>query len=129
MDACYALNFIATHATLNGLNDQKDKKNRTTNHAWLVAKLSSTKKCGMTFLGEEKHVTNYKCSYNDDKIWQMALTKIEKVLPEEIKMIKNNPPKPIKLNWNSKPVINFLDPEQFYEHYQELAPTWEEQEQ
>ncbi|KAG9301717.1 hypothetical protein G9A89_016788 [Geosiphon pyriformis] len=30
---------------------------------------------------------------------------------------------------NAEPIINLLDPEQFYEHYQELAPTREEQEQ
>ncbi|KAG9296676.1 hypothetical protein G9A89_009935 [Geosiphon pyriformis] len=59
----------------------------------------------------------------------MALTKIEETLPEEIKTIKNNLPKPIELDWNSEPVINLLDPEQFYEHYQELALTREEQKQ
>ncbi|KAG9300341.1 hypothetical protein G9A89_011414 [Geosiphon pyriformis] len=59
----------------------------------------------------------------------MALAKIEGVLPEEIKRIKNNPPEPIELDWNPEPVINLLDPEQFHKYYQELAFTKEEQEQ
>ncbi|KAG9286076.1 hypothetical protein G9A89_022753 [Geosiphon pyriformis] len=59
----------------------------------------------------------------------MATTKIEVALPEEIRTIKNNPPEPIELDWNAKPVINFLEPEEFHEHYQNLAPTREEQEQ
>ncbi|KAG9303401.1 hypothetical protein G9A89_013727 [Geosiphon pyriformis] len=49
--------------------------------------------------------------------------------PEEIKTIKNNLSESIELDWDPKPVINFLDSEQFYEHYQELAPIREEQEQ
>ncbi|KAG9288783.1 hypothetical protein G9A89_023080 [Geosiphon pyriformis] len=61
------------------------------------------------------------CLHNDDKIWRMAFAKIEGALPKEIKMIKNNPLKSIELNWDPKPVINFLDPKQFYEHYQELC--------
>ncbi|KAG9285015.1 hypothetical protein G9A89_009825 [Geosiphon pyriformis] len=44
-------------------------------------------------------------------------------------MIKNNLSKPIELDWNPEPVINLLNPEQFHEHYQKLAPTREEQEQ
>ncbi|KAG9299637.1 hypothetical protein G9A89_020808 [Geosiphon pyriformis] len=69
------------------------------------------------------------CPHDDDKIWQMTLAKIKEATPEEIKTIKNNPPKPIELNWNPEPVINLLDPEQFYKHYQELAPMREEQKQ
>ncbi|KAG9291011.1 hypothetical protein G9A89_012883 [Geosiphon pyriformis] len=64
--------------------------------------------------------------------WQravMATAKIEGMLPEEIRTIKNNPPEPIKLNWDAEPVINFLKPEEFYKHYQNLAPTREKQEQ
>ncbi|KAG9295504.1 hypothetical protein G9A89_013533 [Geosiphon pyriformis] len=34
-----------------------------------------------------------------------------------------------KLDWDAEPIINLLDPEQFHKHYQELAPTREEQEQ
>ncbi|KAG9286797.1 hypothetical protein G9A89_012347 [Geosiphon pyriformis] len=42
---------------------------------------------------------------NNDEIWRMAISKIE------------------------EPVINFLKPEEFHEHYQNLALTREEQEQ
>ncbi|KAG9284911.1 hypothetical protein G9A89_006289 [Geosiphon pyriformis] len=69
------------------------------------------------------------CPHNDDKIWQMTLAKIEGTSLKEKKTIKNNPLEPIELDWNPKPVINFLDLEQFYEHYQELVLTREEQEQ
>ncbi|KAG9307222.1 hypothetical protein G9A89_017050 [Geosiphon pyriformis] len=64
--------------------------------------------------------------------WQravMATTKIEGTLPEEIQTIKNNPPEPIELDWDAKPIINFLEPEEFHKHYQNLAPTREEQKQ
>ncbi|KAG9291629.1 hypothetical protein G9A89_022048 [Geosiphon pyriformis] len=69
------------------------------------------------------------CSHKDNELWQMAIAKIEGTSPEEIRTIKNNPPEPIKLDWNAEPVINFLEPEEFYEYYQNLAPTREEQEQ
>ncbi|KAG9302376.1 hypothetical protein G9A89_011426 [Geosiphon pyriformis] len=69
------------------------------------------------------------CPYDDDKIWQMALVKIKETMPKEIKMIKNNPPEPLELDWDTEPIINLLDLEQFHKHYQELAPTREEQEQ
>ncbi|KAG9297191.1 hypothetical protein G9A89_019472 [Geosiphon pyriformis] len=60
---------------------------------------------------------------------RMAITKIEGASPEEIRTIKNNPSEPIELDWDEEPVINFLEPEEFYEHYQNLAPTREEQKQ
>ncbi|KAG9289711.1 hypothetical protein G9A89_014446 [Geosiphon pyriformis] len=69
------------------------------------------------------------CPHDDDKIWQMALAKIKGVSPEEIKTIKDNLPEPLELDWDVEPIINLLDSEQFYEHYQELASTREEQEQ
>ncbi|KAG9286725.1 hypothetical protein G9A89_012275 [Geosiphon pyriformis] len=69
------------------------------------------------------------CPHDDNKIWQMALAKIEGATPEEIKTIKDNPPEPLELDWDAEPIINLLDPEQFHEHYQELAPTRKEQEQ
>ncbi|KAG9290288.1 hypothetical protein G9A89_022264 [Geosiphon pyriformis] len=69
------------------------------------------------------------CPHDDNKIWQMALAKIEEATPEEIKMIKNNPPESLELDWDVEPIINLLDLEQFHKHYQELAPTREEQEQ
>ncbi|KAG9295303.1 hypothetical protein G9A89_021234 [Geosiphon pyriformis] len=69
------------------------------------------------------------CPHDDDELWQMAIAKIEGVSSEEIRTIKNNPPEPIELDWNAKPVINFLEPEEFHEHYQNLAPTREKQKQ
>ncbi|KAG9288182.1 hypothetical protein G9A89_020488 [Geosiphon pyriformis] len=59
----------------------------------------------------------------------MALAKIEGAMPKEIKTIKDNPSEPLKLDWDAEPIINLLDPEQFHKHYQELAPTREEQKQ
>ncbi|KAG9306529.1 hypothetical protein G9A89_004726 [Geosiphon pyriformis] len=55
-----------------------------------------------------------KCPHNNDKIWQMALTKIKEALPEEIKTIKNNP---IELDWSPNPniVLEPMDPEQFHD--------------
>ncbi|KAG9306828.1 hypothetical protein G9A89_005729 [Geosiphon pyriformis] len=69
------------------------------------------------------------CPHDDDKIWRMPIAKIEVMTPKEIREIKNNPPEPIELDWDAKPVINFLEPKEFHEHYQNLAPTREEQEQ
>ncbi|KAG9306858.1 hypothetical protein G9A89_005759 [Geosiphon pyriformis] len=69
------------------------------------------------------------CPHDNDKIWQMALAKIEEAMSEEIKTIKDNPPEFLELNWDTELIINFLDPEQFHKHYQELALTREEQEQ
>ncbi|KAG9305505.1 hypothetical protein G9A89_006475 [Geosiphon pyriformis] len=69
------------------------------------------------------------CPHNNNKLWRMAITKIKGALPEEIRTIKNNPPEPIELDWDVEPVINFLKPEEFHEHYQNLAPTRKEQEQ
>ncbi|KAG9294418.1 hypothetical protein G9A89_001923 [Geosiphon pyriformis] len=71
------------------------------------------------------------CSHNNDKIWKMAIAKIEDTIPEKIKTIKNNPPEFKKIIWISNPniILNVMDPEQFYEHYQELALTKKEQEQ
>ncbi|KAG9297090.1 hypothetical protein G9A89_019371 [Geosiphon pyriformis] len=81
------LSFIATHASLNALEDQNELKNGIMNYAWLVKKLSLIKEYGTTFLGKEEHVMNHRqaakcldgCPHNDDKIWQMALTKIEEL--------------------------------------------------
>ncbi|KAG9291613.1 hypothetical protein G9A89_022032 [Geosiphon pyriformis] len=38
------------------------------------------------------------CPHDNDKLWQMAITKIEGALSEEIRTIKNNPPEPIELD-------------------------------
>ncbi|KAG9285086.1 hypothetical protein G9A89_009897 [Geosiphon pyriformis] len=99
--------------------------------------------CGETFLDEEMWhnipghggTCDISCQYTiliSDWVrkgtpikaaWRRAAT------PEEIKMIKDNPLKPLELDWDAEPIINLLDPEQFHEHYQELAPTREEQKQ
>ncbi|KAG9306271.1 hypothetical protein G9A89_016175 [Geosiphon pyriformis] len=47
-------NSTVVHASLNALEDQSELANGTINHAWLVEKLSWTKKCGMTFLDKEE---------------------------------------------------------------------------
>ncbi|KAG9295374.1 hypothetical protein G9A89_013403 [Geosiphon pyriformis] len=81
--------------------------------------------CGKTLLDKEM--------WNDipgrGETCNMAIAKIEDVSSEEIRTIKNNLPEPIELDWDAKPVINFLEPEKFHEHYQNLAPTKEKQEQ
>ncbi|KAG9292940.1 hypothetical protein G9A89_016302 [Geosiphon pyriformis] len=61
----------------------------------------------------------------------MALAKIKRALAEEIRMIKNNLPEPIKFNWNPNPdiILEPMDLKQFHKHYQKLAPTQEKQEQ
>ncbi|KAG9301039.1 hypothetical protein G9A89_015775 [Geosiphon pyriformis] len=89
--------------------------------------------CGETLLNKkmwnnipERRGTYGKLSVN---CLDESLAKIKGASPEEIRMIKNNLPEPIELDWNPEPVINLLDPEQFHKHYQELAPTREEQEQ
>ncbi|KAG9301803.1 hypothetical protein G9A89_003190 [Geosiphon pyriformis] len=69
------------------------------------------------------------CPHNDNKIWQMAITKIKEASSEKIRTIKNNSPELIELDWDPEPVINLLDPEQFHKHYQELASTRKEQKQ
>ncbi|KAG9305662.1 hypothetical protein G9A89_022584 [Geosiphon pyriformis] len=55
-----------------------------------------------------KHLNS--CPHNDDKIWQMALAKIEEALPEEIRMIKNNLPELIELNWDPEPCDLIYNP-------------------
>ncbi|KAG9289114.1 hypothetical protein G9A89_022423 [Geosiphon pyriformis] len=56
------------------------------------------------------------CPHDDDELWQMAITKIEGALLEEIRTIKNNSPEPIELDWDAKPVINFLEPKDDFEY-------------
>ncbi|KAG9294440.1 hypothetical protein G9A89_001945 [Geosiphon pyriformis] len=56
------------HALLNALEGQNELENEIISHAWLVEKLFSTKKYGMTFLREEKHMTN--CS----NVWMVVHT-------------------------------------------------------
>ncbi|KAG9303549.1 hypothetical protein G9A89_018445 [Geosiphon pyriformis] len=78
---------------------------------------------------DEEYHTAINCPHDDNELWQMATTKIEGALPEEIRTIKNNLPESIKLDWNTEPVINFLEPEEFHEHYQNLVLTKKEQKQ
>ncbi|KAG9288700.1 hypothetical protein G9A89_004319 [Geosiphon pyriformis] len=92
-------NFTVTHVLLNTLRDQNELENGTMNPAWPAKRLSSIKKCGTTSLKEEESVKCLnECPHDDDEIWQIALTKIEEALPEEIKTIKNNSSEPIELN-------------------------------
>ncbi|KAG9290761.1 hypothetical protein G9A89_011724 [Geosiphon pyriformis] len=67
-----------------------------------------------------------------NKIWQMANAKIEGTSPSKILEIKNNPLEPTNIVLVLNPDA-FLDlensPKEFYEHYQNLAPMREEQEQ
>ncbi|KAG9298452.1 hypothetical protein G9A89_000021 [Geosiphon pyriformis] len=62
----------------------------------------------------------------------MTNAKVEGALPNEILEIKNNPPEPIDIVLVLNPDA-FIDlensPEEFHEHYQNLAPMKEEQEQ
>ncbi|KAG9294670.1 hypothetical protein G9A89_008149 [Geosiphon pyriformis] len=75
-----------------------------------------------------KRMCDISCQYTI-LISDWALAKIEGASPEEIKTIKDNPPESLELDWDAEPIINLLDLEQFHKHYQELAPTREEQEQ
>ncbi|KAG9301060.1 hypothetical protein G9A89_015796 [Geosiphon pyriformis] len=61
------LSSIATHVLLNALEDQNKLENRIMSHAWLVKKLFLTKKCGTTFLEEEKHAMNCKLALTREK--------------------------------------------------------------
>ncbi|KAG9287509.1 hypothetical protein G9A89_023881 [Geosiphon pyriformis] len=70
--------------------------------------------------------------HNKNEIWQMANAKVEGTTPNEILKIKNNPLEPVNIVLIPN-LDAFLDlktgPEKFHEHYQNLAPTREEQEQ
>ncbi|KAG9306103.1 hypothetical protein G9A89_016007 [Geosiphon pyriformis] len=46
----------------------------------------------------------------------MAIGKIEGATPEKIREIKNNSSELIKLDWDTEPVINFLEPEDDFEY-------------
>ncbi|KAG9305851.1 hypothetical protein G9A89_006262 [Geosiphon pyriformis] len=70
--------------------------------------------------------------HDEDKIWRMANAKVEGASPSEILEIKNNPPEPtdIVLVLNPDAFIDLENsPEEFHEHYQNLAPIREKQEQ
>ncbi|KAG9298978.1 hypothetical protein G9A89_020291 [Geosiphon pyriformis] len=79
--------------------------------------------CGETLLDERMWNDIPECGRT------MTITKIEGATSEKIREIKNNPPEFIELDWDAESVLNSLEPEEFHEHYQNLALTREEQEQ
>ncbi|KAG9294291.1 hypothetical protein G9A89_021650 [Geosiphon pyriformis] len=133
------LTIIASLATANSMTTQKDKANRTTKHVSLVANSCLMKECGMTFLVEEECMTLRASTqfssatgypHNEDEIWQMANAKVEGTTPSKILEIKNNSPEPVNIILIPNPDAFFnieTNPEDFHEHYQNLAPTREEQ--
>ncbi|KAG9290047.1 hypothetical protein G9A89_010353 [Geosiphon pyriformis] len=76
--------------------------------------------------------STYVYSYDKDKIWQMANTKVKDTSLREILKIKNNPLEPVNIVIIPNP-DTFLDikigPEEFYKYYQNLTLTKEEQKQ
>ncbi|KAG9294651.1 hypothetical protein G9A89_008130 [Geosiphon pyriformis] len=125
-----------------GKGKQKEEHTwETTIGASLVANSCSTKECETTFLVKEKCVTLHASTqslsvtgypHNEDKIWQMANAKVEGTTPSKILEIKNNPPKPVNIILVPNPNAFFdieTNPEDFHEHYQNLALTREEQEE
>ncbi|KAG9296560.1 hypothetical protein G9A89_015152 [Geosiphon pyriformis] len=70
--------------------------------------------------------------HDEDEIWQMANAKVEGAMSSEILKIKNNPPEPVKIILVPNPDAFFdikTNSENFHKHYQNLAPTREEQEE
>ncbi|KAG9284599.1 hypothetical protein G9A89_004641 [Geosiphon pyriformis] len=100
---------IVIHAYSNTLNDQRGKKNGIANFM---------KECRTTFWREEKHTM---CPVNTRSLisdWKLP----EKELYSDWTVV-------YMTTMNYKPVINFLEPEEFHKHYQNLAPTRKKQEQ
>ncbi|KAG9294726.1 hypothetical protein G9A89_008205 [Geosiphon pyriformis] len=125
--------IIANCAIANAMDIQNTKTSGTTNHVSLVVNSYLMKGCGMTFLVEEEHrAINQLDDYphNEDEIWQMANAKVQGAMPSEILKVKNNPSEQVDIILVPNPDA-FLDiktnPEDFHEHYQNLAPTREEQ--
>ncbi|KAG9290664.1 hypothetical protein G9A89_011627 [Geosiphon pyriformis] len=110
---------IASSAIGNNMATQKNKASGTMNHVSLAANNYLMKECETTFLVEEECVTlraNTQSSSATGKILE----------------IKNNPPEPtdIVLVLNLDAFIDLENsPEEFYEHYQNLAPMRKKQEQ
>ncbi|KAG9291829.1 hypothetical protein G9A89_012114 [Geosiphon pyriformis] len=70
--------------------------------------------------------------HNENKIWQMANAKVEGAMSSKILEIKNNSPEPVNIILVSNSDAFFdieTNPEDFHKHYQNLAPTREEQEE
>ncbi|KAG9285385.1 hypothetical protein G9A89_010860 [Geosiphon pyriformis] len=132
---------IASLATVNVMTTQKDKASGKMNHVLLVMNNCLTKECGMTFLVKKEHTTLCVSTqslsaigypHDEDKIWWIANTKVEGIMSSKILEIKNNPLKPVNIILIPN-LDTFLDlkagPEEFHEHYQNLALTREKQEQ
>ncbi|KAG9305685.1 hypothetical protein G9A89_022607 [Geosiphon pyriformis] len=101
----------------NNMTTQKDKASRTTNHVSLAVNNYSIKECEIIFL-------------QLDESWYAHHSK--GTSPSEILKIKNNPPEltDIVLVLNPDAFIDLENtPEEFHEHYQNLAPMRKEQEQ
>ncbi|KAG9307137.1 hypothetical protein G9A89_016965 [Geosiphon pyriformis] len=126
--------IIASLVTVNAMAIQKNKASRTTNHV-------SFAECGTTFLDEDERATLYANTqsllvigypHDKDKIWWMANAKVEGVMSSKILEIKNNSLEPVNIVLILNPDA-FLDleagPKEFHEHYQNLAPIKEKQEQ
>ncbi|KAG9284022.1 hypothetical protein G9A89_022796 [Geosiphon pyriformis] len=133
----------------NALNDQNNKKSGTTNHVLHVKLSCLTKKYGITFLGKKGHMMRHAKTpidnawkkalrqlkeYPHDKheLWRIAYAKTEGTTTSKLLEIKNNSlffPKPEYIQ-TFDVFGNIKDnPEKFHEHYQQLTPTREEQEQ
>ncbi|KAG9287164.1 hypothetical protein G9A89_003012 [Geosiphon pyriformis] len=113
----YKSTITASHATKNSTAIQNDKASGTTNHVSLVENT-------ITRLDGYPH--------NENKIWQIANAKFEGAMSSKILEIKNNSSEPVDIVLipNSNAFLNIeTGPEEFHEHYQNLAPTKEEQKQ
>ncbi|KAG9292326.1 hypothetical protein G9A89_000800 [Geosiphon pyriformis] len=129
----------ANYVIENTIVTQNDKASGTTNHVLLANNISGSggtcnTLCQYTILISDWVTISYLEGYphNENKIWQMANAKMEGASPSEILEIKNNPPEPtnIVLVLNPDVFLNLENsPEEFHEHYQNLAPTRKEQEQ
>ncbi|KAG9307614.1 hypothetical protein G9A89_023179 [Geosiphon pyriformis] len=90
--------------------------------------------CGMSITAAWHKAINRLNGYphNENEIWQMANAKVQEAMSSEILEVKNNPPKQVDIIFVPNPNA-FLDiktnSEDFHEHYQNLAPTREEQEE
>ncbi|KAG9285503.1 hypothetical protein G9A89_006491 [Geosiphon pyriformis] len=119
--------IIANHAIANAMDIQSAKASRTMNHVSLVANSYLTKRCETTFLVKKEHAT-----LHANKIWRMVNAKVQEVIFSKILEIKNNPFEQVDIILIPNSDV-FLDietnPEDFHEHYQNLAPTRKEQEQ
>ncbi|KAG9307409.1 hypothetical protein G9A89_017238 [Geosiphon pyriformis] len=136
--------ITVNHAITNAMDIQSAKTSRTINHVSLVVNSYLMKGCGMTFLVKKEHAMLHATvwhrainqldgyPHDEDKIWQMVNAKVQGAMPSEILEVKNNLPEQVDIILIPNP-DTFLDiktnPENFHEHYQNLAPIREEQEE